>query len=462
MSLPRATVVGWLRATGRSAWCPCPALNHLLQSTGLLLIGAVALLHVADHAPVFVTQRISEVVAQGQTGGDFITFYAAGQLYLRNHDGSPYDLDALREAELTASPRLRHDAGWLELGGVKPYKNPPFYLPVLSLFAHFSLPEAFVLSTALQAGLFGLLLSLTAGLAAGRAVPVASVAWIVLTVAYDHIWDGFVESQIPATIVGLAFAAGIALLRTGRPGWAGLVWTLLSVKPQYVPALALFLIATRQRQALAGFVAGGVVLALVSTLLVGIDGMRLFVESNIQLATAPPELYFASYEWMFNWRALLERALVGRQELVFPLQLVLIALTSALALWAWTAPTHQQAWRRDGGLVVLALTLILANPHVHAHDLVLLVPVLAVVVRRFWRQTLPWPIPVLAASGLLLFYWLLPREYVLDPAVNSSVLLLALLFGAAVATLRWHVGAPERQASASTVPTELGAAPSHS
>jgi Glycosyltransferase family 87 len=442
---------------------PAPALNQALQVLGLILFGAVALLHIADHAPVLVTGRVGEVLARGQTSGDFVTFYAAGQLYRRAQDGSPYDPDALREAELTASPELRHDAGWLERGGVKPYKNPPFYLPVLGLLARFSLPEAFVLSTALQAGLLGLLLALTAGLAAGQAVPLATVAWIVLTLAYDHIWDGFVESQIPATLVGLAFAAGIVLLRTGWPTWAGLVWTLLAIKPQYVPALPLFLVATRQWQALVGFVAGGLALALVSTALIGLEGMRLFVTSNLELATAPPDLYFANYEWMFNWRALLERALAGRAEdLVFPLQLVLIALTFGLALWAWTAPTRGQAWRRDTGLVVLGLTLVLANPHVHSHDLIVLVPVLAVVIGWVWRQTLPWPIPAAAAGGLLLFYWLLPQEYVLSPSLNSSVLLLAALFGAAIALVRGRATAPRRWPRPRTASSEARPQPAHS
>ncbi len=449
----------------RSIAYPCSALNQVLQAVGLLVVGAVALLHIADRAPGFVDERVAEIVTRGETSGDFVTFYAAGQLYLRFHDGSPYDLDALREAELTASPRLRHDAGWLESGGVKPYKNPPFYLPVLGLFAHFSLAVAFVLSTALQAGLVGLLLALTAGLAARRAVPLAPAVWIVVSLAYDHFWDGFVESQIPATVVGLAFAAGIVLLRAERPGWAGLVWALLSVKPQYVPALLLYLIATRQRHALAGLVGGGLILALISTALIGVDGMRLFVQSNIELATAPPELYFASYEWMFNWRALLERALAGvSAELIFHIQLGLIALTGGLALWAWTAPTRGRAWRRDGGIVVLALTLILANPHVHAQDLVLLVPMLAVVVSPLWRQTLPWPIPVVTAGGLLLFYWLLPREYLFNPSVNSSVLLLAVLFVGAVGALRGRAGLPWRQPRLGTAATGPGAqtAPSRS
>ena len=411
-------------------------INSLCQSVSLLLVGLLALV-LAANDPASLTGRLAEVLAEGSTGGDFITFYSAGQLYARYRDASPYDLDRLREAQLTAAPPLRSNPGWLAAGGVKAYKNPPFYLPVLGLFAHFSLPIAFVLSTALQAALLGMLLTITAGLATGRAVPLAGTIWIVLNLAYYPIWEGLAEAQIPACIAALALAAGILLLRAGRPGWAGLAFAFLVIKPQYLPPLVLFLLAARERQVLVGYLAGSSVLGLLSVALVGPGGLRLYLESMVQLATAPRELYFDHYEWMFNWRALLERVLMrSHPDLILPSQFLLVALTYGLAFWSWTAPTRSGAWRRDLGILVLALTMILAAPHAHGHDLLLLMPAVALVMNSCWQETLPWPVTLTSALGLLLFYRLLPQQLLISPSLHFSVLLVAVLFLSSTFALR--------------------------
>jgi Glycosyltransferase family 87 len=414
--------------------------NAALQTLGLLLVAVLGLRLAGDNARAF-TDRAVEILGRGNGGSDFLTFYSAGQLYARDHDGSPYDLDELRAAQLADAPYLRTDAGWLEAGGVKPYKSPPWYLPLLGALAGFSFPVAFLLSTALQAGVYGMVLAITAATAARRAVPPAALAWVALALGYYHVWEGFQESQLPSYVVALAFAVGLALLGRGRPVWAGLALAFLSIKPQYLPAVALYLAVTRNWRALVGLALGGLGLGVASLALVGADGVRLFVESNVRLALAPRELYFANYPWMFNWRALLERALAARgPSLVGPAQVVLIVATWAVAAWAWARPAARGTWRRDLGVVVLALTMVLATPHVHGHDLVLLLPAAAGVAGWSWRERLPWPITLTSGLGLVLVFWLIPQQELLGPTIHASVLLLAGLFIASVAMLRLPAG----------------------
>jgi hypothetical protein len=408
-----------------------------LQAVSLAIVTLLGLRLASQNAHYFADRAV-EIVTRGSGGSDFLTFYSAGQLYAGGRDGSAYDLDRLRSVQLSDAPQLRADNGWLEAGGVKPYKNPPWFLPLLGMLAQFSFPVAFLLSSALQAGVYGMILAITAGQAARRALPIAAATWVALALGYYHVWEGFQESQLPSYVVALTFALGLILLRRGRSGSAGAVLALLTIKPQYVPAVVLFLGVTRQWRALVGLALGCVALGLASLALIGLDGVRLFVDSNVQLALAPPELYFANYQWMFNWRALLERVFAASrvQGPIVAGQVVLILATWAVAAWAWARPASRGSWRWDLGVLVLALTMVLANPHVHGHDLVLLVPAAAPIAGWLWREELPWLVTFASGLGLVLAFWLIPQQELFGPTIHTSVLLLAGLFFASVTLLR--------------------------
>jgi hypothetical protein len=380
---------------------------------------------------------VTEVLSGNGHGGDFIAFYSAGQLYSIRGDASPYDLSSLREAEHAERPSLRFDSVWIRAGGVAPYRNPPFYLPVVGFFAQFPLPVAFALSTVMAGLLLGGLLAITAGLVARHAMPVPAITWVAVSLAYYHVWQGIEYGQLPAYIVALGFTAGIILLGARQPCCAGLTFALLWLKAQYVPPVALFLFAVRERRALVGLLIGSCALVLLSILLVGPAGMRLYLESTLQVTTAPRELYFSNYHHMLNWRALLDRALASSHPAwIFPAQLVLMAVTYIVAVWGWTAPTRGIPWRQDARLLLLALAMILAGPHVHGQDLILLLPALAVVMGHLWRQEFPWPVTLASALGLLLFYWTLSQREPDNATPPASILLLACVFIASAVVLR--------------------------
>jgi hypothetical protein len=66
--------------------------------------------------------------------------------------------------------------------------------------------------------------------------------------------------------------------------------------------------------------------------------------------------------------------------------------------------------RWDLGLLMLGVAMVLASPHAHGQDLVLLVAAAAPVASRLWSERLPWPVALGSGLGWLLFYWLLPQQ----------------------------------------------------
>ena len=90
-------------------------------------------------------------------------------------------------------------------------------------------------------------------------------------------------------------------------------------------------------------------------------------------------------------------------------------------------------------IVVLVLTMVLAGPHVHGQDLLLLLPAGALIARYLWSETLPWLVTAASALGLLLFFWAVPQQVLITPTMNFSVLLLACAFLGVVLLLRGDI-----------------------
>jgi hypothetical protein len=247
------------------------------------------------------------------------------------------------------------------------------------------------------------------------------------------------HAQLPAYIVALAFGGAILLLRAGQSWWAGLLFSLLWLKLQYVALLILFLAVLRQWVALLGLGLGSLLLLAIALTTVGLNGLRLYAATVIHLGIAPSGVYFANYDEMYNWRGLLERALGSASPgLILPGSLVLVALTYGLALWSWTAPTAGAGWRQDLRFLALALAMIIASPHVHAQDLILLLPALAPVVGHLWAGDSPARFAV-SVLGLLLLSALVPQPIfpvLLGFTLHVGVAILVLLFLACVLVLR--------------------------
>jgi hypothetical protein len=407
--------------------------NIVIQSAIFIILTLVSL--------PFIVERVSTLGAsldrqfRGRYSGDFYAFYGAGILYNRSHDGSAYDLDQLRAVEYAAFPVLHDFPNWVG-GEVTPFRNPPFFLPVVGYFGAFPAPLAYQLMAAVNTLLLGTAAGLTGVLATRKAAPLAAIAWGGLVLAAYSSWHGLFYSQLPSYIAVVGLTLAILALRRDQQILGGLAFAVLAIKPQYAVPILVFLAVTRRWDAVFGFVTGGAILAAVSLAIVGPEGIAKFVANTAEVSFSASYMYGNVFEEMYNWRAVLHRLFRGNMVIVGPLQIALTLATYALAIWAWRASRRLTGWRADMGYVVLLLLMLLASPHAHAQDVILLVPAAALVARYLWSEQAPWPWTAISAAALFVLFWFLPMQEILGPLVHPGVLVLGLLFGLTVYVLR--------------------------
>jgi len=393
----------------------------------IFLLVAVLMVPLARHNLAQLVDRVDTVGLGQDHGGDFILYFAAGKLYDARHDLSAYDLDLMREEELAANPKLRTDDMWNEQR-VNILRNPPLCLPLLAVTARYPLPTGFMLFTTFEAALLGALLVISLGLAAERAQPLGALAWIMLCAGWSHFWQALHYGQVPACLAAFSFALAVVLLRQRRLVAAGLAFSVLVLKFQYLIPIGLFLLLTRGWRALAALAAGCLAAAAASCAAVGPAGFLKYFSIQARLASAPHGLYFFNYEHMFNWRGVFERMLgQSAPAAVVPLAGVMMLVVYAAAAWVFRSQC-----RLELKLVALSFTMIAAAPHCHGQDLDLLLPALALLVEPAWRVESPAARTAGAALGLALLFWVIPAH--LDLAV--VLLTISVLGLARVANLR--------------------------
>lgn len=385
-----------------------------------------------------ICSRVDDVGIGKDHGGDYILYYAAGKLYGARHDLSAYDLDLMREEELAANPRLRTDEMW-DIQRVNILRNPPLVLPVLARVAQYPMPAGFMLFTALEAALLGGMLALTLGLAAPRATSMGVLAWIMLCLGSAHFWQPLHYGQLPACLAALSFGLALVLLRRGEQVAAGLAFSVLLLKFQYLIPIVLFLGLTGRFRTLAGLGTGCLAGVVGCCAAVGPTGFVRYFQIQAQLASAPHGLYFFNYEHMFNWRGVFERLLGAvTPGLVVALAGVMMLVTYAAAVVVWRSSS-----RLDLKLVALSFTMICAAPHCHGQDLGLLLPALALLAEPNWRADSPAQATATAAFGLAFLFWLVPMQFYNLPVFLLTLSVLALAWRAHKAAVAKEVELPE-------------------
>jgi hypothetical protein len=303
-------------------------------------------------------------------GADFIQYYVAAESLCQGRN--PYALDAAarRQAELgrTGPP--------LEV-----YGPPTCLLPYVAL-GRLSFTEAVAVHLAVSV----MLLALSAitwsrwflrgkGLLPLLCCLAAMPIWLpVLSVL------GMGQNSV---LVLAGFTGAVACARRGRDLLAGLLLTLVTVKPHLGAALVVFFAAWalrhRRHLLLAGFVCG-LGLAVLKTLLLRATLWGDYI-SFLSHAAAPAHYYSATLD---GW---------GRQQFGEVFRLVSWSLwLASIAAAAWLG-WRQRADGPDYRTAALALVVAVAGvPHAFTYDFVLLLPVFlgavaAVLLRedRSWR-----------------------------------------------------------------------------
>ena len=341
---------------------------------------------------------------------DFLPLYAAGHL-ARTDPAGLYDPERQLQAEQLAA-------------GIRPRNFLPFaYPPVTAaLFAPLTLlsfTKAYIVWVLISLLLLGLSIYLCSdnfqlGTQGRRFLAMGTTALFPVYIA-------LVQGQT-ATLVLLLLTLGLVALKRGRQWQAGAWIGLLFLKPQWLLLPSLVLISQRAWRAVLSLSLCVLGLFLLGVWLVGWEGYAQLSTLMLGMAggtesTAPP-LH------QYNLRALAVFFGLGPGT-----WLPASALAALMVMAAWSSQ-GQPSWR----LATLTLGMILVSPQANPHDLILVIPALAMLIARHERS-----LQLVHLLALVLF-GLLPLLTVMliwpSTGHKPPVMALAVLFLFGVAFLR--------------------------
>jgi hypothetical protein len=352
-----------------------------------------------------------------RTGSDFIVFYTAGRI--AQTDGAVH----VYEPELQQDVQQAEVGFPLVPGQVLLYNHVPYLIPILTALVSENYVASFVRWAVLLLVLCAAGVSLLAGLLRragwGRVeVWVAAAGMLTFFPFFVSLMNGqdtaFTFFSLCLCLVGLL---------TGRDWLAGLGLALTTIRPHVTVLLAVPFLFKRQK-VFGWFCVGAAALGLVSLLLVGFYGMRGFLD--LLLVSASGGWYGLKEPVMVNLVGLLWRIAPGLGgEIIHITGWVVygLALVGLCVLWARSREIDERS-------IGLAVTVSLfASPHLHYHDLtLLLVPLVAallVLVRSGFLRLPNAGLVPLVVSLLLLFGSLIPGvQYNLPYLIMVLIILL--------------------------------------
>jgi hypothetical protein len=325
----------------------------------LVATGAAAGVALAITVVLAVTALVRIAISADGATGDFISFYAAGEIVRTGEGARLYD-GALQEAvERAAFPGTFDD-----------YYG--YVLPAFAawLFAPFSLlpyTAAFLLWMGLNVVLLCALARAMAPQLAGVPLAVRRLYYLLFFASMPAV-AVIVFGQVDLIVLG-AMLGGWSLLRRGRDGAAGGVLALAAFKPHFLAGVGLYLLVTRRWRPAAALSAAAAFLLVVPALATSpgtlVDNVGLagrFSNENEDLSV--------NAEMMSNVRGLIVSVSgTNGMRAWLPALVVIAAGALALALPRWRAAARggpqEQAW-------ALAVMLpLLVSPHLHTQSLVL-------------------------------------------------------------------------------------------
>ncbi len=335
---------------------------------------------------------------------DFTVFWSAWHMILHGHAAGLYD-----EAAQRATQRLLLDGGSFE-GGLMAFLNPPHF--ALATVAFGWLAErageqpAFAAWTAVN---LALLVALVRLLWNEWGADTRQHRWmLVMAILAFYPVFGSIKNGQPSILLALAVLGVHRAAKSGRD-WIGGGWlTVLTIKPQLVPAVAIYLAATRCWRMLAAAAALTVGVIAATTLALGASAWIEYLRHVHYLeqfwGTGTPD-------YMLNLRGALLRVVgldhqASIERIAFAVWLAAMVL---IAVVLWRRRIEESDDTRPAYAFAIALSL-LSNPHLFIHDTVMwTVPLLLCAAsmrdagaawRRFAIFALAWPAIYLMAGRL--------------------------------------------------------------
>lgn len=245
--------------TGSRRW------RNLAAAAGAVAASLFALFDLYQWALAYAADRFHN---------DFTFYYAAARIGLAHGWSSIYDLQ-LQQVELDAMK------SGIKIAQLARYISPPPVAWMAVPFTAVPFPIAYWTWSALLLAALGLAWHMAAP-GAGRLRVIhlaAALGW--LPVIYG------LQLGQPGLFVALGVAASYALLRAGRPGWAGIALAPLVLKPQLAFLVPLALLAARRDRAFWASVLALGLLAAASAVALGPGGIATY-EARLNFAAGVP------------------------------------------------------------------------------------------------------------------------------------------------------------------------------
>src|ERR1700690_1024620 len=355
-----------------------------LKSSLFLYLAGMVLIHAA------VFWSVREQIRKGYS--DFTIYYCAGKIVRQGLGHQLYDTVTQFKVQREFSPdvAIRLDA--------LPYNHPPFEAALFAPFTLVSYPAAFAMwALANLAMLIALPFMLRPELGHLQIYPWPF--WVLASLGFFPIFFALLQGQ-DAILLLFLYTLAFLCLKKNRDVFAG-GWLALGLfKPHLIlPFVFLFLVQGRKK-VLYGFLPTAAVLGLVSTAIVGREGMLLYPryvfhleETMAQGAITPSD--------MPNLRGVLYLLLHGSSYVG------IVALVSSVGVLLFAA------WRCRGGTNLLdlkfslaAVATVLVSYHGLGCDLsMLLLPILLVANELLGKDEVRgWPDFLTIAMIALLFF----------------------------------------------------------
>jgi len=361
-----------------------------------LVVAYAALLLSTFFMGIWLVGRGGQPVA-----ADFISFWAAGKLVLQGHAADAYDWAIHKNVAM-------REAG-TAFGGRFTFQYPPTFLVVTPLLGLMPYPLALLAWMAFGVALYLVAVRLIHG---NWNATIAALAWPAV------LWNMVVGQN--GFVIAALLGGGVALIER-RPAIAGILFGLLTFKPQFGLLIPVALIAGGHWRVIGFAALSAVTLAAASAAILGSGPWIAFIESALRINDAilvEGGTDFSKLQSLYGYL----RSLGFGGSAAWSMQGLLILLLGGLVAWLW---------RRDTAFGVraaaLATATILASPYSFIYDFVALaIPLVFLGRCGFSRNEMA----ILVMAGLLVGWG--PSSH-LATALVASLLVMGLVVGRALA-----------------------------
>jgi hypothetical protein len=350
---------------------------------------------------------------------DFIAFYSAGRIAQSSDSAQVYNLDYQKgEEERILGYTIQPDE-------VNPFVHPPFVIPLLKLIINSDYLSsyfrwAFVLGAlSFISGIF-LVMSLQ------QKWGMSTILLLGVSVLFFPIMVSILNGQDSAVLL-LGGSLWFYGLMVEKPWVAGLGLALTSIRPQISLVLAIpFLF--KERKVFWWYLIGVLVLALFSLLTMGVDNIIGFLK--ILTVSAGGQGYLINEFGMVN--------LLGLMRNVFPGASPEILRYCSWGFYFFAVIFGSFLWMRnnfplESKIAILVVLSLFFNPHLHFHDLVLLmVPIFSSI--KIFLDKNKFGITSLTLIFIIIIFLLLANHLIQLPHIAAYLLMLSLVL---LQCLKW-------------------------